>query len=166
MKKPNLAAACLLVLLAPLACKNDHAAKPDGPGADASAASGEDPNAKKRITKDDCTKWAEHAVSVIITDLKNASKGCPEAQRDQFTFRVDGQRASMRLAAIELCNKHLDETYLAKDGSCYLGAKSAVELLGCKLAPMTSPGDDDVGAVLENMRKQCSGGGGLPTATK
>lgn len=115
----------------------------------------EDPNAKKTVAKEDCAKWAEHGVTVIVADMKDAVKECPEEQRFQLVGKLDGQRDAMRLAAVETCVKHVGEGYLAKDGKCWLDAKDAAALGACKFTPMIRPGDDDLGKVAATYRKVC-----------
>jgi hypothetical protein len=137
--------------------EGDRAPKPDPvASASASASADDDPNAKKKISKQDCERWSEHGVGVLLADVKEAAKACPAEQRDQLSFQFDGQRATLKQAALEVCTKHVGEDYVVKDGRCWALGKTARDLAACKFAPMTAEGDNDLGAAVASVRASCA----------
>ncbi len=151
----NVAFVVAVLGLAPLVgCRADRSSESrPAPAASTSARTAE---TRKRVTEAECSRWVEHAVGVLLAELRSAVKECPTAQREAFEFQLDGERATVRRSGLELCRKHLDEDYAGADGACYLAAKTASALAECKLGPMTSPGDSDVAAVVAQMKKQCT----------
>ncbi len=150
-------AAALASIPAGLACKTPPEA---AGGTDAAPSIPVDyPNARPRITKDDCTRWASHGVDVVVTDWKAAASGCPASVRDPLVARLDGQRVSIENGALMVCTNHVGEAYVPREARCYLEATTARGLADCHFSPMTNPSDSNLPAELDRLRASCAAPG-------
>lgn len=145
-----------LPLVAPCACKSGDAAKDAGPASASSAASSADPAAKRRVTPKDCDAWADHGSSVFVSSILGASAACPPEAREAIRKKFQDDIVSIRTGANAVCSSHLNELYSAGDAACFMNATDALALRDCKFAPMTSPGDTDVGTIINSMRTKCA----------
>jgi len=107
------------------------------------------------ITKDQCTTWSGHGVEVIFNDWKSAASACPPGAQKDLSDKLDGQRPSVERAAMDLCSGHLGQMYVPGDATCYMAAGTAKDLLDCKFAPLTNPGDSDIVAEIGRTRANC-----------
>jgi hypothetical protein len=136
------------------ACKSDSTPKRD-PSATPGTEAVEDPNLRKKITANDCTKWAENGVTVVIAGFSEAVKDCPDDQKKAFVAQLESSRAEMRTSAVGRCAKHVGEEYVAKDGNCLFKAKTIPELTACNFAPINDPQDTDLPTAYATVRKTC-----------
>ncbi|MGZ3454505.1 MAG: hypothetical protein ACXVEF_33165 [Polyangiales bacterium] len=116
------------------------------------------PTTKLVVRANDCAAWSDHAANVIADSFASVTKACPQAGTTEEFAAIAGGRVEMRAAALELCKKHVGEEFLAADSSCFTGAKTVEAMFACRFAPMSSPGDTDLGKLLAKTRKDC----GLP----
>jgi hypothetical protein len=135
-------------------CRSEGRAQPD-PKAAPSASVAEDPNVKKKIGAAECAAWADNGVGVAIAGFKAAVKDCPVEAKDAFAAQLDSSRAELRANALATCSKHVGEEYVAKDGSCYLKAKTIAELAACNFSPMRDPNDTDLLTAAKTVGKSC-----------
>ena len=134
----GLAAVVALSLAVLPACKDrvaEPAAADDGGWTPTSGT----PEAKRRVSKDDCAKWAPHGVEATYADSKAAGAGCTPEARKALADKIDGERPSVDAAALALCSKHLGEEYAPADARCYLAARTARALADCKFSPSHQP---------------------------
>ena len=140
------------------ACRSDTHPEPGDAGfAPASPATA---SSSARIAKDDCRKWADHATEVVVGSFEQAASDCPPQVRDSIHAQFDGQRVSIREAAVALCTGHVGETYAPKDAACVMAAASAEALVACRFAPLTSASDSDWTGMIADLRRKCGVGGG------
>jgi hypothetical protein len=150
------AAVAALSLVALPACKSRVAEPSAADEAGWTPTSGT-PEAKRRVSKEDCAKWAPHGVEATYADWKAAGAGCTPEARKALADKIDGERVSVDAAALALCSKHLGEEYAPADARCYLAARTARALADCRFSPLTNPGDTDIAAEIERMRATCAG---------
>ena len=148
-----------MVLVA--ACKSSPPELSDG-GARPTSAAAPSPDSVKTVSRDDCKRWAEHSITVVLTEWKASASACPEADRKALADKLDGQMVSVRTAAETVCAQHVGETYGAAGAKCYLDAGSFRELKSCNFGPMESKDDTDMTAVFEQQRATCAKQGGGP----
>jgi hypothetical protein len=108
------------------------------------------------IAHEDCARWSTHGVDVTIRDWEAAGEACSPAMRADLANKLEGQRATILRAAGGVCEKHVGEPYLASDARCYTTAPTVKALRACGFFPMTNPGDSDLVAELENLRRTCA----------
>lgn len=99
-------------------------------------------NSTKKVTKDDCDRWAVHLGEIMGDEADARTKTCK-----------DGVGLGMSLVALMLgdadgrkefskdCNKS-DATYKTKDDSCFMAAKTLKDARACGFNP---PFKDDKG---------------------
>ena len=114
------------------------------------------PDGVRLVLKSDCAAWADHGVRVLLSEWKDAARGCPPVESAALQTKLDGERSSLRDAAADFCSKSLDHRYAAEAGRCYLAANNVKALAACKLLPMTSPGDSDLVAEFARQRDACA----------
>jgi hypothetical protein len=150
MPRRLLAAALLLFTATAAACDSSSSPQPS-PSASASAKA-----ETKRITQDDCGRWADHGTSVVIDDFTAAASRCPDDVRATVDKQFGGNRSQIRAGAYTGCVQHVGESYSTKDSSCFMTATNAREMVGCKFAPMTNKDDSDWPSMIETIRTRCN----------
>jgi hypothetical protein len=144
------------LLLAPCACKSGDSAQDAGASSAVAASTAGDPAAKKHVTPKDCETWAEHGSSVFVSSVVGASAACPPEAREAIRKKFQDDIVSIRTGANSVCSSHLNEAYSVGDATCFMNATDAVAMQGCKFGPMISPGDTDVGSIINSMRTKCA----------
>jgi hypothetical protein len=108
-------------------------------------------NKTKKVTKDDCERWARHFGEIMQTEADERTKSCK-----------DGVAMSLQLGALALadkggiatftesCNK-ADATYETKAEGCFLAAKNVKDAQGCNFFPPFKDAKGDFKSMLSKL---------------
>ncbi len=138
---------------------------PSTAGSAPARAAVEDAQARKKVSREDCARWAKHGSEVAIRDIEAAFGGCPPDVRSKALETMNGQAAAILSGAEATCQRHLDAWYLAGQADCYLSTTRYEDLAACKLAPMATPDDTDPKALIEGTRAKCASLAAAPGAS-
>ena len=111
-------------------------------------------NKTKKVTKEDCERWARHFGEIMQTEADARTKSCKDG------VAMSAQLGALALADkggletfTESCNK-ADATFDTKPEGCYLGAKTVKDAQACGFYPPFKDAKGDFKSMLGKLETE------------